>query len=159
MKNIARALSIASLSMVSLASADELIGFDGCYQLYLSSSLYPVICISGSAEEGISGAEVRVVSVGPNSDRVGFCRKTTSSGPAESAQGRNRSVYEFEESSPIRTIAFDGALNAEGREEGSVTITERGKPSKLSYLKLLPEDTRTAMKAFRSERCRQNGIN
>jgi hypothetical protein len=70
------ALTIASGSMAS----ETRLGFDGCYQLYKSQSMYPVICLQGTAEEGIAGAGVRLAIFGTNTNKVIKC--ATSSGSA-----------------------------------------------------------------------------
>lgn len=65
---------------LSVSSAYAGIGFDGCYQLYKPSSMYPAFCLEGTAEEGISGAGVRLVIFGTNTDKVVHCSKSSGAG-------------------------------------------------------------------------------
>jgi len=55
--------------------------WDGCYLLYATGSMYPVICLDGTEEEGIGGAGVRLVAFRTNTDRVADngCMKSTAS--------------------------------------------------------------------------------
>lgn len=152
-------VSVFSIISISFASdTDRFIGNDGCYQLYRPGSLYPTLCISGSAEEGINGAGVRIVAVGPNSDQVSFCRKTSSSGIVEFVSGVNRSIFSFDSSSTVQTIEFNGKVDESRREKGVVTITEQGEAVTLDYMKLEIVGARKSWGAFKSEMCRQNGI-
>lgn len=69
-------LSFAFMSIFAMKS-QAAIHFDGCYQLYLPSVMYPVFCLDGTNEEGIGGSGARLVIFHPNSSRVSACGLST----------------------------------------------------------------------------------
>ncbi len=60
----------------SLASAH----LDGCYQMLLPGSMYPAFCLSGTMEEGIGGAGVRLVIYGANTNIITGCAVSSKTG-------------------------------------------------------------------------------
>ncbi len=78
MKNLIPALTFAILALFP-APAEAALSFDGCYQMYLPSTMYPAFCLDGTAEEGINGSGARLVIFGTNSSNVAHCSVSTSS--------------------------------------------------------------------------------
>lgn len=73
-------LTILGFSLMATTSygSDEF-DFDGCYQLYAPSTMYPGFCLAGTTEEGINGAGVRLVMFHTNTDDVAACMKSSAS--------------------------------------------------------------------------------
>lgn len=140
---------VASLILLAVPSFSFAINADGCFQMYLPSVMYPVICVSGSNEEGIGGRGARVALVGPNSLLVRSC-SLTSSIRFEGDVTKNKVTYFFDNGESIR---FDGAINpTTNREEGKVTIGR----TTLNYMRLLPSDTQRVLDAvYKSGKCNQ----
>lgn len=51
--------------------------YDGCYQLLDTGVMYPAICISGTIEEGIDGANARLAIFKTNTDTLLGCIRST----------------------------------------------------------------------------------
>lgn len=51
--------------------------YDGCYQLLDTGVMYPAICISGSMEEGIGGANARLAVFSTNTNKLKACLRST----------------------------------------------------------------------------------
>ncbi len=54
--------------------------FDGCYQLYKPSVMFPAFCLDGTTEEGINGAGVRLVIFQTNTDIISAWAVSTALG-------------------------------------------------------------------------------
>lgn len=124
---------------------------DGCFQMYLPSVMYPVICVDGSNEEGIGGAQARVSLVGPNSLKVNYCDHTSSiryTGDRDT----KKVTFNFAEPHDRTAIYMEGVVDPKsGREEGTIRI---GKTT-LNYLRLLPADTKRVLDAvYQSGKCK-----
>lgn len=65
---------LCSLFLSSLSFAT---GFDGCFQMYQVGAAFPVVCIDGSAEEGIGGASARLFFFETNTDVPFHCAITS----------------------------------------------------------------------------------
>lgn len=52
--------------------------YDGCYQLATKGVMYPVLCLSGTAEEGIGGGNARLALFGTNTHILKECLKSSS---------------------------------------------------------------------------------
>lgn len=72
MKNILFALVALSTSTLAFAR-----NYDGCYQLLDTGVMYPAICLSGTAEEGIGGANARLAIFGANTNTLKACLRST----------------------------------------------------------------------------------
>jgi len=130
---------------------------DGCFQTYQTSSLYPVICVSGSNEEGIGGRGARVVLIGPNSTEIAWCGVTTSLSTVGSfAIDKNNFEFHFSPESGMLTIAFSGTASEDGRESGTVQFNEVNSNVTLQYIRLSPELVKRVNpeKAFASQKCK-----
>ncbi len=125
---------------------------DGCYQMYRPNTAYPVVCISGSKEEGIGGSSATMVFVGPNSTNVSWCGKTTSIRISASGNGA-KVIYSF----PGNAVTFTAGFNrSSNREEGRIVITPSTSGQGFSYMKLLPRDENhyiKQVKVFSSRKC------
>ena len=113
------------------ASAKSISNFDGCYQLYMPSTMYPVVCVQGTTEEGINGSEARVTLFHVNSSEVETCFKTTASGVNGTANS-----YFFEVKG-VKEMIFSKVEIKDGRKIGDVTF---GKTT-LKFMERLPEHT------------------
>ncbi len=69
---------------VIAAAEDPITDWDGCYNFYreaqpgVAGGLFPTVCISGSAEEGIGGAGVRLAAFASGQLIPASCMKSTS---------------------------------------------------------------------------------
>ncbi len=99
-------------SVVSAGHAD--LGFDGCFQLYQTSAMFPIFCLEGTAEEGIGGSGVRLVIFETNSDQVSHCSR--SSGSAMTS-----SHFEFELNA-MKEFSLDVLKTQNGRKSGSAVF-------------------------------------
>lgn len=84
MKSIGFA-SVFMLAAPAFAQSATLLGFDGCYQLYMPGSMFPAFCLQGTAEEGIGGAGVRLAIFGTNTSRVVKCARSSASRMTENS--------------------------------------------------------------------------
>ena len=82
--------SFATMVIVSTAYAQASIT-DGCYQTFRPGSMNVVICVSGSAEEGLGGSGAQIAIVGPNGGDVLFCQKTS-----KISVDRNSTSFQFQ---------------------------------------------------------------
>lgn len=142
-----KTLSLLALTFSLAAFADEtkpaITDFDGCYQMYLPSVMYPAFCLDGTNEEGINGAGARLVVFGTNTDTVIACAKS-------SALGGDAGTFEFQLNGKAELILTGLKLTESGRPEGDVTL---GK-TKLKFLKVLaPESDRLLKKFYADKRC------
>lgn len=120
---------------------------DGCFQMVKPSVMYPVICVDGSGEEGIGGAGARVALVGPNSLIVRWCGLTSRLQMSGDVT-KNQTTYFFEAASD--SIRFDGSVNENGTEVGTVTIGS----STFNYVRLTEEQTLEVLRAvYDSGKC------
>ncbi|RYZ76434.1 MAG: hypothetical protein EOP05_05020 [Proteobacteria bacterium] len=71
-------LVLAFVLMLS-AGVAHAVDFDGCFQLLDAGVMYPAICLSGTIEEGIGGAGVRMAIFDTNTSRLKACLRSTSS--------------------------------------------------------------------------------
>lgn len=159
MKTKIFAMMIIALSSFSGEQALAEIGADGCYQMYKPGSFYPVTCISGSAEEGINGARIRVALVGPNTTIVRWCALTSTSKISNPNPGQNTLKLLFARETGMRSIELDGKIQSNTDEEGTISLTQVGNKITLKYFKLKSnESERLSQEAFSSEKCKAAGI-
>ena len=127
---------------------------DGCFQMYATGSLFPVICVAGSMEEGIGGRGVRVALIGPNSTRVNWCAKSTSMSIGTGELSLNQNTYFFSQSTGMLSVHFDGEISAD-KEEGSITLEEVKETTTLKYVKLRNSDAKKLGNVFGSQKCQE----
>ncbi len=129
---------------------------DGCYQMYKPSTVYPVLCVSGSAEEGIGGSNARVGLIGPNSTEVAWCGSTES---IKNSSDKLSVTYSFDAGTGIRKIILDGRYNDEWKSVivGNVTIDEvaESEQIELEFFQIVGENLKRLDGWLNSEKCKQ----
>lgn len=137
------------LWVAALSSTSHAINPDGCFQMYLPGSMYPVICVEGSAEGASSGDGIKVSTVGPNSLTVRSCSKASSM-DLEGELTQNKSTFWFQSGDFVR---FNGALNPKTKqEEGTVSMGN----STFNYFRLQNQETEMVLDAvMKSGKCTQ----
>jgi hypothetical protein len=124
------------------SSFSHAINPDGCFQMYMPSVMYPIVCVDGANEEGIGGARARVALVGPNSSQVKWCGLTTRIRLGNDPVNRNQTTYYFDDSTGKSEIRFDGAIEPSSNlETGTVTIGS----TTLKYMRLSEKHTKLAL--------------
>src|SRR4051812_33619772 len=110
-----KVLFVLGLTLAGFApSAHAGLGFDGCYQLYLPNTMFPALCLEGTAEEGINGAGVRLVIFRTNTDRVAHCSKS-------SASGMSANSFEYFLNGK-KEFSFDNVTTKDGLKQGDATF-------------------------------------
>ena len=67
---------LMAVSFASQAKADAN-NYDGCYQIYMPGAAYNVICVQGTAEEGIAGSGARLAVLDAFGKAVDRCMKSS----------------------------------------------------------------------------------
>lgn len=161
--NYAFALVIFLFASVSYANSD------GCFHMYTveqnggDGGDNGVICVSGSNEEGIDGAGARVVLV----DTVGevyWCAKTTKSSVDELVPHTNKITFHFDKKTGMRWIRFNGVMDGDGKQSGTVTFSEFDKGStfirfySFGYLDVTKTLKDRVSEFFASQKCKDAGV-
>src|SRR5688572_7894762 len=136
-------LIAAMLSPITPALASEL-GNDGCYRTYKTGARLPawssVVCVRGTTEEGIEGSGVRVALLAPDaspaSPGVEWCARTISSGRSDARHGINSLYLNFDDSSEVLSIVFNGEADIAVRESGTITLAKAQGRDTVRYYKL-----------------------
>lgn len=102
---------LGAMTSSSYASHD----LDGCYQLYLPDTLFPVFCLQGTIEEGIGGAGVRLGVFKTNTSMLAGCSRSTKFGVEESGS------Y-FYEVNDKKEMILSNVVEERGRLEGEATF-------------------------------------
>ncbi len=132
----------AIVLIFSTPSAQAAFDFDGCFQLYLPNVMYPAICLSGTTEEGINGAGVRLAVFGPNTDQVIACATS-------SALGGSADSLEFIRNGQPELILKNVKME-NGVFEGDALLGR----NELRFLKIDPATSMRLMNNFYAEeRC------
>lgn len=91
------------------------VNYDGCYQLVTAGAMYPAICLSGTMEEGINGAGVRMAIFHTNTDILSACAKSSRS-------GIDANTYFFEADGKKQLILSDIEVRDNKPVQGKATI-------------------------------------
>ncbi len=127
------------LSGFFAATSQAAINYDGCYQLYMPSTMYPVFCLDGTNEEGINGAGVRLVIFHTNTNMISACA-------ISSSLGGSANSLEFMLGSRKEMILSEVKL-VNSRVEGFATF---GK-TKLNFMKLDQSTSQRLLSNFYAE--------
>src|SRR5687767_1200373 len=98
-------LIFAALLLTVQVQADGGKGGDGCFQMYLPGAAFPVICVSGSIEEGIGGSNAIVGLIHAGS--VVWCGKTLGTQDHGSDDKTNKRTYTFNKKTGMLSIEFN----------------------------------------------------
>lgn len=68
---------IVFIILVLSAQLSQAMYSDGCFHLYANSASYPVICLTGTTEEGIGGMGAKLTVFQTNTDSILTCKKAS----------------------------------------------------------------------------------
>ncbi len=125
---------------------------DGCFALYMPGLDGGALCVNGAAEEGIGGASATVAIVSTVGETY-WCAKTTKI--TDKSKDKNISrVFSFDRKTRMLEVELNGKVNAEGKQEGDIKITDLKDKTNLKYLELSQKTTdRILPKALDSKLC------
>ena len=124
-----KAMFLAMFLFSSVALGQSRLGFDGCYQLYMPSTMYPAFCLQGTAEEGIGGSGVRLVIFRTNTDRIAKCALSSGS-------GMTRESFTFEMDGRVE-LELKNVRTISGRNEGDAIFGRTA----LKFMEINDRDT------------------
>lgn len=128
-------LSLA-LMAAPFSAAQAAFNFDGCFQLVTRGAMYPAFCLSGTNEEGINGAGVRLVIFGTNTDRVIACGLSSSLGGSEDS-------LEYIQND-VKELVLSEVKESGGRLQGKATLGR----TVLDFFQINQDDSSRLMQKF-----------
>ncbi|PIT98794.1 MAG: hypothetical protein COT74_13965 [Bdellovibrionales bacterium CG10_big_fil_rev_8_21_14_0_10_45_34] len=115
--------------------------FDGCYQLLDTGVMYPAVCISGTEEEGISGAGARLAVFNTNTTELAACLISTALKISD-----KEFIFEIDGQKELVLNNFNTDY---GVLKGDATVGR----TKIKFVKLSTESTQRLMESAEKGNC------
>lgn len=132
------------MMMILSAQLSQAMYSDGCFHLFSNSTSYPVICLTGTMEEGIGGMGAKLTVFHTNTDKILTCRKVSQL----VYNSQNEQLTAMINNQPQLILKFS-SKSIHGLRQGSAVLNK----TQLSFLEL---DLKTVQRFFNKIHLNQN---